>query len=192
MPPDGVEVNGEPFRINTDFRAGVAYISALLRGEPIHVENALRLFFPERRPRDEKAALAAISDFLRCGEANGAGEETEDTEARRKPPPYSLLTDAQAIQSEFQRRYGIDLAHVEMHWWRFSALLRGLIAHSFSERVKYRLADVGQIRDPHTRRYWQEMQQLYALDERGEPVRRPQTLEEYNEMLLAQARGERW
>ncbi len=187
-----MELDGEPTRINTDFRAGLAYSSALLGGESVPVDQALRLFFPERRPTDEKAALAAISEFLRCCEkVKGADREQSEAESR-KAPPYSYLTDAAAIQAEFQRVYGIDLSSAEMHWWRFSALLQGLISHSFSERVKYRLSDPGQIRDQHTRRHWQEMQQIYALNEHGEPVRRPTTLEEYNEMLLAQARGERW
>lgn len=186
-----MELDGRPYRINTDFRAGLAYSSALLRGDPIHVDTVLQLFFTEDKPTDHQAALAAISEFLRCGES--CSTETEaNGEANRRPPPYSFLTDAAAIQAEFQRVYGIDLSSAEMHWWRFWSLLRGLISHSFSERVKFRVADTGQIRDQHTRRHWQEMQRTYALNERGEPVRTPKTLEEYNEMLLAQARGERW
>lgn len=187
-----MELDGKAYRINTDFRAGLAYSSALLRGDPIHVDTVLRLFFPEDRPEDHQAALAAISDFLRCGAVRSTKKTDDGAGADHAPPPYSFLTDAAAIQAEFQRVYGINLCSAQMHWWRFWGLLQGLITHSFSERVKFRLADLGQIRDQNTRRHWREMQQIYALDEHGDPVRRPQTLEEYNEMLLAQARGERW
>lgn len=112
--------------------------------------------------------------------------------ANTKPAPYSFLTDSAALQAEFQRVYRIDLFSTELHWWRFMALLRGLISHSFSERVKYRVAELDKIKDETTRRHWRQMKQLYALDPQGRPRKQPKTVEEYNEMLLAQARGERW
>ena len=148
----------------------------------------LQLFYPNSYPEDRAAALSAVSDFLRCGRPTEQPAES----AVSNPLPYSFGVDGAAIQAEFQRVYGIDLFAVKMHWWRFMTLLRGLISHSFSERVKYRVTDLGRIKDEETRRHWRETQELYALDERGKPRRRPQTLEEYNEMLLAQARGERW
>lgn len=188
MLPDSVEIDGKPYRINTDFRAGLAYCMAMTAAEPVREETLLRLFFQKHKPENRAAALSAVSDFLRCGNPR---EERVDT-AETRPLPYSFFVDSAAIQAEFQRVYGIDLFSVKMHWWRFCALLRGLISHSFSERVKYRIADLGQIHDDQTRKYWREMKELYALDEFGKPRRRPQTVEEYNEMLLAQARGERW
>ena len=123
-----------------------------------------------------------------------APKEQEAAEAANAPKsaPYSFLTDSAALQAEFQRVYGIDLFSTELHWWRFMALLRGLISHSFSERVKYRVAELDKIKDETTRRHWRQMKQLYALDPQGRPRRQPKTVEEYNEMLLAQARGERW
>lgn len=187
-PPDGVELEGETYRINTDFRAGIAYYTALTSGEPVRADSLLRLFFPEQRPPQE-AALAAISDFLRCGE-EAAEEQSEDTAV--SVMPYSYVTDADALVAEFQRVYGIDLTTADMHWWRFRALLRGLLAHSFSERVKYRTCDPQIIKDKETRRQWVRLKETYALGPDGLPVRRPKTVEEYNEMLLAQARGERW
>lgn len=186
-PPDGVELEGESYRINTDFRAGIAYYTALTSGEPVRVDSLLRLFFPEQCPPQE-AAVAAISDFLRCGEPV---EENPD-DAAPSAPPYSYVTDAEAMTAEFQRVYGIDLTAAEMHWWRFRALLRGLLAHSFSERVKYRTCDPQGIKDKEIRRQWTRLKEIYALGSDGMAVRRPKTLEEYNEMLLAQARGERW
>lgn len=146
------------------------------------------MFFPQERPADPEAAVAAISDFLRCGDPEPPKDEAES----REPPPYSFLADGMALTAEFQRVYGIDLTSAELHWWRFSALLRGLISHSFSERVKYRVCDLGQIKSKDIRSQYSRMKELYALGMDGKPVRRPKTLEEYNEMLLAQARGERW
>lgn len=183
-----MEISGDTYRINTDFRAGVAYWSALIAEEPIRRDMLLRLFFPDGAPPDPEAAVAAISDYLRCG-ASAPPEREED---RREPPPYSFLTDGPALAAEFQRVYGIDLTSAELHWWRFSALLRGLLDHSFSERVKFRVCDPAQIKNKDVRSQYSRMKELYALGVDGRPVRRPRTLEEYNEMLLAQARGERW
>lgn len=182
-------MEGKAYRINTDFRAGIAYSSALLSGTPLPAGQLVRLYFPDEQPA-EAAALAAISEFLRCGAP--AEQEAKEGGQGQGPPPYSFLTDSAALQAEFQRVYGIDLFSTEMHWWRFMALLRGLISHSFSERVKYRVADLGRIKDEATRRHWREMKRLYALDNQGRIRKQPKTLEEYNEMLLAQARGERW
>ena len=162
---------------------------AITAGELVREETVLRLFYPDYQPEDKAAALSAVSDFLRCGRPS---ETAEASEKASHPLPYSFSVDSAVIQAEFQRVYGIDLFSVKMHWWRFMALLRGLISHSFSERVKFRVTDLGRIKDEGTRRHWREMQDLYALDEHGKSLRRPQTLEEFNEMLLAQARGERW
>ena len=183
-----MEISGESYRINTDFRAGIAYWSALIAEEPIRRDALLGLFFPDGAPPDPDAAVAAISDFLRCGDPAPTAKEDENG----KPPPYSFLTDGVALTAEFQRVYGIDLTSAELHWWRFSALLRGLLSHSFSERVKFRLCDLNQIKNKETRSQYSRLKELYALGIDGKPIRRPKTLEEYNEMLLAQARGERW
>lgn len=185
-----MELDGKPYRINTDFRAGIAYSSALLSGTPLPAGQLVRLFFPDEQPA-EAAALAAISEFIRCGAPAPEEQEAADA-ANTQPAPYSFLTDSAALQAEFQRVYGIDLFSAKLHWWRFMALLRGLISHSFSERVKYRVAELDQIKDETTRRHWRHMKQLYALDPQGRPRKQPKTVEEYNEMLLAQARGERW
>lgn len=183
-----MEISGETYRINTDFRAGIAYWSALIAEEPIRRDTLLGLFFPDGAPPDPDAAVAAISDFLRCGDPAPTAKE----EKSREPPPYSFLTDGVALTADFQRIYGIDLTSAELHWWRFSALLRGLLNHSFAERVKFRVCDPSQIKNKETRSQYNRMKEIYALGMDGRPVRRPQTLEEYNEMLLAQARGERW
>jgi hypothetical protein len=143
----------------------------------------LDLWFPAQKPTDISAAQEAINAFYRCGE--DAPKKTED-----KPPPYSFAADAEAIQAAFQREYHIDLSTVSMHWWRFQALLHGLLGHSFADRVQYRICDIGSIKNKETRSRYQKYKTQYALDQYGQPVRRPTTLEEYNDMLLRQARGE--
>lgn len=159
----------------------------MLSGDPIDLSELLRLYFPQRQPADISAAQAAIVEFYLRGAKPSAAEKERD-----RPVFYSFLADAEALIAEFQRVYGLDLTRVKMHWWRFSALLDGLISHSFSERVKYRTADPSGIKNKDVRAQWTSLKEKYALDGQGQPVRYPQTAEELEEMLLAQARGEKW
>lgn len=102
------------------------------------------------------------------------------------PMAYTFGADAGAIVASFQKTYGIDLTTAKMHWWRFCDLLDGLILHSFQERVQFRLADVGKIKNGEARSRASRMKRLYALDDMGQPVREetPMTLEEYNAWLI--------
>lgn len=146
-------------------------------------QETLDLWFPARQPTDFSAAQLAISDFYRCGEA----VERENVPAA---PAYSFHTDADAIIAAFQREYGIDLTTARLHWWRFSALLRGLLTHSFSERVQYRICNPNEIKGKDLQARYRKLHEQYALDAHGEKRRQPQTLEDYNELLRKQARGE--
>ena len=185
--PDCVEISGETYRINTDFRAGIAYAQAAMAGEAIPQAALLTLYFPDGIPEDREAAVRAVNEFI------AAGKKAEGREGEKRPSLISYFVDAEAINAEFQQIYLIDLSAAELHWWRFLALLRGLISHSFSERVRYRAANPNDIKDKNTRSQWQRLKRMYALDERGQSAydQEPQTLEELNAMLLAQARGER-
>lgn len=127
--------------------------------------------------------MEAANDFFRCGEPAGGAKS-------QNVVPYSLETDSAAIITAFQREYGIDLTTTKMHWWRFSALLRGLLEHSFSERVKYRTCDLGKIKNSEMRSQCSHLKQLYELDSHGRKIQRPTTVEEYNAMIMAQIRGE--
>ena len=182
-----MEIAGEAHRINTDFRAGIDYNMAAMSGDPIPQDALLALYFPDGIPADRDAALEAVNAFFAGGQTP---KKTENAEPPQRPL-YSYAADAEAITAAFQHEYQIDLSAAELHWWRFLALLHGLITHSFPERVRYRAADPSKIKDKTLRSQYRRLQRLYALDAHGRSDRGPQTLEELNEMLLAQARGER-
>ncbi len=146
--------------------------------------DVLDIWFPQKQPRDYSAAREMIDEFYRCGK-KAAEEHTE------KPPAYSFTEDSEAIIAAFQKEYGIDLTREKLHWWRFSALLHGLLSHSFSERVQYRVCNPEEIKSKDIRARYRKMKEEYALDRHGRKIIRPKTLEEYNEMILKQARGEK-
>lgn len=145
--------------------------------------DVLDIWFPIKEPRDFSAAREMIDEFYRCGK-KAAEDHTEQS------PAYSFIEDSEAIIAAFQKEYGIDLTREKLHWWRFSALLHGLLSHSFSERVQYRVCKPEEIKSKDIRARYRKMKEEYALDRNGRKVIRPKTLEEYEQMLLRQARGE--
>lgn len=168
--------------MNTDFRVGVTYAMAVMAGT-LTERQFFDLWFPERRPKDLSAAQEAVSAFFRCSEEPPGPISGE-------PLAYAFGVDAEAIIAAFQREYHIDLTTEKLHWWRFTALLHGLIRHSFTERVQYRTCNPEEIKDKRIRERYRKLKQQYALAANGEPYRPPRTLEEYNELLIRQARGE--
>lgn len=174
-------IENDAYPIHTDFRVGVAYSMAIMAGN-LTVEQFYNLWFPAQRPADFSAAQEAVNAFFRCGR--------EPEKDRLAAPAYAFAEDSDAIIAAFQREYGIDLTAENMHWWRFSALLHGLLSHSFTQRVQYRVCDPGRIRSRDIREQYRKLKSEYALDAHGQKRKQPTTLEEYNELLLRQARGE--
>ncbi len=144
----------------------------------------LDIWFIGKRPSDFSAAKESISKFYT------RGKESRKQENEKHPPVYSFREDAEVIIAAFQKEYGIDLTTENMHWWRFSALLEGLITDSFTDRVQYRICNPDNIKSKDLRARYQKLKAEYALDRHGKRVERPTTLEEYNALLLRRARGE--
>lgn len=91
----------------------------------------------------------------------------------------------------FQRLYGIDLTTEHVHWFRFRALLRGVIGEDcmFSRIIDWRTADLSDM-DPEKRRIYEEQRERFALpaELRGGAAR-AQTVEEHNASFIARFRG---
>jgi hypothetical protein len=120
--------------IRTDFRCGIRFELAVLRGAG--PRELLEIWYDEP-PLDRGAALMAALAFYCCGELpapSGAGEPGE--------PAYDFEEDAGAILASFSAAYGIDLTRARLHWWTFRALLRSLPADSeFRRLTALRTAD---------------------------------------------------
>lgn len=133
--PNALLIGGETYPIRTDFRAGIEYQRLAAAGK-LTAASLFSIWFPGKRPADAAAASEAIFRFY-C-----RGQEPEPHTAG--PVAYDFTVDAGPICADFQRVYGIDLTDPEtsMHWWRFMALLEGLYAYSFSDRVGFRVQDL--------------------------------------------------
>jgi len=175
---------GDVYPIRTDFRAGIAFCTAAQTGKPLHAKWLIELFFPSRVPEDPAAAVEAALAFFRCGAPKQEQTETSN-------PSFSFTADSEALCAAFLQEYRIDLTTAELHWWRFMALLRALLEPTFAERVEIRTTNSAELKDSKARIRLRRLQRRYALDRNGAPLKEPTTLEEYEALLLAQARGER-
>ena len=134
--PKTVEVDGVYIPINTDFRAGIKFETAILGGEQ-DTEKLLSMYFDEI-PENEEAALQAIELFFCCGEI----PKGENRATKKTKQAYSFNDDASAIFADFWNFYNIDLSSEGLHWWAFRALLEGLPEKSeFKQRVYYRTVE---------------------------------------------------
>ena len=119
--PTALEVNGQEYRIDADFRNCLKIILAFEDAELASVEKSL-VFYENLyidKPEDTRAALERGAWFL-----NGGKDETEEPDG---PRVFSWNKDANLIYAAFQQTHGIDLEAVAyLHWWKFLALFMDL------------------------------------------------------------------
>ncbi len=96
-------------------------------------EALLNLWFPGEKPDNSEQALEGVLRFY-------LRRESLPEQEISGPAAYDFAQDRDAILAGFQEKYGIDLtdASQEIHWWRFMALLEGLIAPSLSQKAYIR------------------------------------------------------
>lgn len=137
--PDAIEIDGEVFAVNADFRVGLQIMADFENPDFDQDEKAYlmlnRLYtdLPDDRGIEfYQTAMAKAVKFLNAGD-----EAERDTEG--KPRLYSFIKDARLIYSAFSQTHGVDLQTADMHWWRFMALFMDLGADtSFNSLVNLR------------------------------------------------------
>lgn len=118
--PEAVEIDGQEYAIQTDFRSCLRAILAFEDDELTGLEKQavlLDILYPEK-PKDLGQALALAVKFLNGGRV----EESESS----GPRLYSFSVDANLIYAAFQQTHGIDLQTADLHWWKFLALFSDL------------------------------------------------------------------
>ncbi|WP_346905958.1 bacteriophage Gp15 family protein [Clostridium sp.] len=162
--PTHVEIEGEEYVINSDFRHGILF-ELLMQDDELSEEEkiiqALELYYPVLPPNLEKA-IEKIIWFYTCGKekvkskTNGTGKSTN---------VYSFNHDDDYIYSAFLDQYEIDLQDIEyLHWWKFKAMFKAL--REDNEIVKimgYRSMDLNKIKDKEQREYYRKMQELHRI-----------------------------
>ena len=107
----------------------------LAKSKQLSHETLLDLWFPNEKPNNLDLALDGILRFY-------LRRETLPAQESSGPAAYDFAQDRDAILAGFQEKYGIDLTDSaqKIHWWRFMALLEGLMAPSLSQKAYIRTA----------------------------------------------------
>lgn len=174
--PDTVDVNGQAYRIVTDFREWIK-LHEFLKEVDTFTPEILKMildWYVDDVPRDIEAAILALEEFLAAEELQDhKNDEEEEREERTGAPVFSFSQDAVFIYSAFREVYGIDLENVEyMHWWKFKTLFDGLPSDTeIKERIYYRSVNLNTIKDKEERKRIQKIQRRIAIrDERKRVV----------------------
>ena len=126
-------MGGRRVPIETGFRRWIRIMQAADDPRPhnaVKVEAMLRLAYGHPYPpevgADRQGAVDAALDFLHFNEPAPPPTERQRSKAGNRTWDWSY--DAPYLIADFQREYGIDLTDpaLDMHWWRFWPLFRGL------------------------------------------------------------------
>ena len=177
--PDTVEIGGNTYPIETDFRAGIAFELAVQRGEQ-SIRAWLEPWFPDGCPRDVEGAIKAAVWFYSCGVTKDiTKDEKTHRGATNAKQGYSFDADADALISSFWQTYNIDLTTERLHWWVFRKLMFGLPDEcEFSKRVYYRTCDLKDLPKKERERIT-KMRNKIAIEKPGGKM----TLEERNTQM---------
>ena len=160
-PPLYAEVNGNSYKVNTDYRIVLAYLR-LMKKDMDDAEKtayAISLFFgDEIRMNDLKDLLEWIPWFLSKGEAQ---------EDEKEEKLFDLIEDSNRIYAAFWQTYGINLKKIKMHWWTFSILLEGLPSGThLSDVINIRARKFEKWMKPAAKNELQRLKDKYRLGEK--------------------------
>lgn len=187
--PNTIVIDGQKYKINTDFRAGIMFENMVMSGE-WDFEKLAKMFFEDRIPEDLKSAFKSIQLFYCCGKLP---EKTAKNAAKKElKQAYSFEMDAECIVADFWRFYNVDLTQEGLHWWTFRALLDGLPSDSnFKERAYYRTCDLKNL-SKNERKRVNEIRNLIEIKPRGEKKTleaRNNSMKDYITRRLAELSG---
>ncbi len=154
---DEVYIDGEFFKIHTDFRTWIGY-DRIMASNVSYIEkcvSTIKLCYIELPPRLDKAA-EALMDFYLAGDRKKSKTKSK--------PLFDFEKDFEYLYASFMSEYGIDLFDTDLHWHKFIYLLRSMSDESaFKKIISYRGADLSKIKDKKLKAYLRRMKHLYAL-----------------------------
>jgi hypothetical protein len=157
--PEFIEIDGEEYEINTDYRYALACFNCINDNELSDVERAYGIIgiIYKEEPANAQEAIRLAIKYLQCGKES----------KRQHKPDMDFEYDESYIKSSFMSDYKIDLDDISMHWWKFCELLQGLTDNCVLNRVRdLRNYDLSTVKDSKTRNKIMEAQADIALPER--------------------------
>lgn len=129
--PTAVEIDGQEYALDTDFRAGVRIMLAFEDETLTQADKRmvmLKLLYKEIPPDTQQACELAVL-FLDCGEGGRRDGESA-------PRLYSFSKDAKYIYSAIKQTHGVDLETIPyLHWWKFCYMFLDLREDCFFQQM---------------------------------------------------------
>lgn len=160
--PNAIEVYGQVFLLNTDFRPWLQY--------PGIIREDLRELFTDRTP---PLLTREVIEQLDCFYMPPA-ELPRGSSAGVPLVDWDL--DADLIYAAFMQAYSIDLIETGMHWHKFLALFSALPEETLMVKIMSYRAYAGQDKD------MLELRDKWALPERLNEEEQ-QAVDEFNELF---------
>lgn len=163
--PDCVEIDGGTFYINTDFRVWVK-IELLFSDdvpEGYRLPLALGLAF-DVIPENKGEAAEALLAFYSGGKNTEKKTSGKKKKSRKNRRIYSFEYDSEYIYAAFLQAYGIDLADVQMHWFKFKALFAALPDECLMSKIMgWRALEITKDMPEASRKRYAELKEAYRL-----------------------------
>lgn len=159
--PQSVNIGEKTYPIQTNFRQWIKFSQIAFKSvnDTISLAEAFTLIYIGALPPDMNSAIAALLDFYNCGK-----QQEDSPKQSKKSRVFDFDCDAGDICAAFMQQYGIDLTKADLHWWMFKALFDGISEETrFGQIMKYRCADLSQIKDKEMKKFYKKMKRLYAI-----------------------------
>lgn len=190
--PKSVDIDGEEYTINCDFRAGIK-LDEIVNSDMSEESKLIELLslYYVKMPTNLQEAIDKILWFYRCGEDEQKEEERQRYKRRNsKEPAYSFSQDSPYIYAAFKEQYGIDLSTIEyLHWWKFVALFNSLNEDTKMSKIMYyrKVSTSGMSRDQ--RAFINEMKKIYRLNTAGKKLTLKQRDQKLKDYVRSRSRG---
>lgn len=169
--PDTISVGGVRYKLITDFRRWILLCELFAEDQLMYgldgalaADCAAMLVCPDIRhvlreePTNAVDFISEIGWFALMGEESRTSQHPISCSSRavsvgKNTQIFDFEIDSERIFASFWAVYGIDLTAVNMHWWKFMALLRCLPRDSaFMQVVGLRGTDTAEVADDGLRR----------------------------------------
>lgn len=162
--PESVEVDGENFEINSDFRTSILFEIMMQDNEVDErnkIINALNLYYPVI-PENKEEAVKKILWFYRGGKEDKFVEGK--SEKGSNDLIYSYDFDDEYIYAAFLDQYGVDLQESYMHWWKFRAMFKSLNEdNEFVKIMGYRAMKITNTMSKEQQEFYRKMKKLHEI-----------------------------
>ena len=161
--PETVQIEGKIYPIETDFRRWIEFSQLVFTNgaDAVVFTKMLALIFKAKCPPIKIETLTVMLGFFNPFTVDTA---TQGNGKKERGKIYDFDYDAKLIYASFLQQYGINLTRVSLHWWEFKALFDGLSEDTpFGKVLKFRCADISEIKDKNMQKYYRKMKNIYAL-----------------------------